>query len=152
MNLGRNNLQLNVYCDGGARGNPGPAASAFVVKENTGKILHKQGFYLGIATNNQAEYQAVLEALKFLNTSPLALNTVTFYLDSLLVVNQLNKKFKIKDDILKEKFAEIRNYLEQLGQLEIRIIFNYVPRSYNYQADKIVNETLDNAQGNFRRV
>lgn len=147
-----NDKILNIYCDGGARGNPGPAASAFVVKENSGKILHKQGFYLGIATNNQAEYQAVLEALKFLSTSHLALCTVTFYLDSLLVVNQLNKKFKIKDEKLKEKILILRNYLEQLGQLEIRIIFNYVPRSHNYQADKIVNETLDNAQGNFRRV
>lgn len=141
-----NDKILNIFCDGGARGNPGPAASAFVVKEETGKILHKQGFYLGIATNNQAEYQAVIESLNWLLKNCTTVKLVNYYLDSLLVVNQLNKKFKIKDNILEEKFAEIRNYLEQLGQLEIRIIFNYVPRSQNFLADKIVNETLDNSQ------
>lgn len=137
------NLSLSIYCDGGSRGNPGPAASAFVVKDTASKILHQQGFFLGIATNNQAEYQAVLKALEFLITSPLAISSITFHLDSSLVVNQLSGSFKIKDKNLKEIYLGIRNYLEQLGQLEIRIIFKYVPRRQNFLADRLVNQTLD---------
>ena len=61
-------IQLSIYCDGGARGKPGPAASAFVVQDSSGKILHEQGFYLGPTTNNQAEYEAVIQALKWVST------------------------------------------------------------------------------------
>jgi len=133
-------VQLNIFCDGGARGNPGPAASAFIVREETGKILHQQGFYLGVATNNQAEYQAVLEAMKWIvkNHSE---SEISFFLDSLLVVNQLSGKFKVKDSVLKIKYLEINGLIKNL-KLRIKI-FTYLPRSQNFLADKIVNETLD---------
>ena len=133
-------MQLNIFCDGGARGNPGPAASAFIVREETGKILHQQGFYLGVATNNQAEYQAVLEAMKWIvkNHSE---SEISFFLDSLLVVNQLSGKFKVKDSVLKIKYLEINGLIKNL-KLRIKI-FTYLPRSQNFLADKIVNETLD---------
>ncbi|KKU29106.1 MAG: Ribonuclease HI [Microgenomates group bacterium GW2011_GWC1_46_20] len=77
---------MRIHTDGGARGNPGPAACAFVATDDRGHLIHQQGFYLGIATNNQAEYQAVIAALKWVSTldpQPPALN---FYLDSQLVV------------------------------------------------------------------
>ncbi|MBI2008704.1 ribonuclease HI family protein [Candidatus Amesbacteria bacterium] len=138
--------QLTIYCDGGARGNPGPAAAAFVIEDSTGKILHKQGFYLGIATNNQAEYHAVLESLKWITNNYYQLSnqlTINYYLDSLLVVNQLNNKFKTKNKILAEKFQEIRKYLDRLQKYKIKIIFNYISRSQNFLADKSVNQTLD---------
>ena len=91
------NNSLSIFCDGGARGNPGPAASAFVVRDSTGKTLHKQGFYLGTATNNQAEYQAVIESLKWLLNNCKTDQLVNYYLDSLLVVNQLKGLYKIKN-------------------------------------------------------
>lgn len=141
-----NDKILNIYCDGGARGNPGPAASAFIVKDATGKILHQQGFFLGIATNNQAEYQAVIESLKWLLANGETVQLVNYYLDSLLVVNQLNKEFKVKEINLKEKCLEIKNYLERLGRLEIRTIFIYIPRSQNFLADRLVNHIIDNIQ------
>ncbi|MEK7155023.1 MAG: ribonuclease HI family protein [Patescibacteria group bacterium] len=135
--------QLNIYCDGGARGNPGPAASAFIVKDSSGQIIHEQGFYLGTSTNNQAEYQAVIESLKWLSTTNYKLSTVNYYLDSQLVVNQLKGTFKVKDENLKLKKQEVEKLLDQLGQLEIRN-FVYVPRTQNSRADFVVNKTLDN--------
>ncbi|TSC85242.1 MAG: ribonuclease HI [Microgenomates group bacterium Gr01-1014_16] len=143
-----NDSILNIYCDGGARGNPGPAASAFVVKDATGKTLHQQGFYLGIATNNIAEYTAVLKAvewiIKFQPTSE-----ITFFLDSLLVVNQLKGVFKIKEPNLKIENLKIKKLIENCspragsrGKLQISN-FIYVPREQNFFADKLVNQTLD---------
>lgn len=135
---------LRVFCDGGARGNPGPAASAFVAIDEYGRLIHQQGFYLGVTTNNQAEYQAVIEALRWLSTTNHELLTVNFYLDSQLVVNQLKGEFKIKNQVLKMKKGEVENLLDQLGQLKI-INFSFVPREQNSAADLLVNQTLDEA-------
>ena len=135
-----NDKILNIYCDGGARGNPGPAASAFIVRDESGKILHQQGFYLGIATNNQAEYSAVLKALEWVSEKS-SNSEIIFYLDSLLVVNQLKGSFKVKDPILKNENLKIKK-LNSKFKLQISN-FVYIPRSQNFLADKIVNETLD---------
>ncbi len=129
---------FNVYCDGGARGNPGPAAAAFVVKDASGQVIHRQGTYLGIATNNQAEYQAVIEAIKWLSTRNMS---ASFYLDSQLVVNQLMGRFKIKDQTLKIKYLEI---MKLIASHKLTIAgFAYIPRAQNSIADFQVNLTLD---------
>ena len=133
---------MRIHTDGGARGNPGPAACAFVVTDNRGHLIHQQGFYLGIATNNQAEYQAVIEALKWISALNSQPSTLNFYLDSQLVVNQLNGEFKVKDKKLKTKKLEVEKILGQLGQLEIRN-FSFVRREQNQAADLLVNQTLD---------
>jgi|SRR3989344_2808047 len=138
------NPQLSVYCDGGARGNPGPAASAFVVLDSAGQLVHEQGFFLGTATNNQAEYQAVLEALRWLASYQPAQDhhlIVNFYLDSQLVVNQINGFWKIKDSILRQKVSEVKKLIENC-KLEI-VNFVYIPRIRNSRADLLVNVTLD---------
>ena len=80
--------QLIINCDGGSRGNPGPAASAFVIQEN-GNTIHEEGVYLGVATNNVAEYQAVLGCLRWLSKEKLTDVSLNFILDSELVVKQL---------------------------------------------------------------
>lgn len=138
-----NDKHLLIYCDGGSRGNPGPAASAFVVFDSNHHLLYQRGFFLGTATNNQAEYQAVIEALKWL-TSQVTNNqlTINFYLDSELVVRQLTGVYKIKDESLKNKFLEIKNLLGKLDQLKI-FNFYHVPRGQNKSADLLVNQTLD---------
>ena|SRR3989344_7048021 len=133
-------MKLSIFCDGGARGNPGPAAAAFVIKDETDKILHQQGFYLGVATNNQAEYSAVLKALEWVSEKS-SNSEIIFYLDSLLVVNQLKGSFKVKDPILKNENLKIKK-LNSKFKLQISN-FVYIPRSQNFLADKIVNETLD---------
>jgi len=134
---------MRIHTDGGARGNPGPAACAFVATDENGSLIHQQGFYLGVATNNQAEYQAVIEALKWLSqqTTKDQQPIANFYLDSQLVVNQLKGLFKVKDENLKIKKFEI---LDLITNYKLKIKnFAYVPRSQNAAADLLVNQTLD---------
>ena len=119
---------LRVFTDGGSRGNPGPAACAFYSREKRGK-------YLGIMTNNEAEYEAVILAWEWLQNQDF--DQVEFFSDSSLVVNQLNGKFKIKEARLREKILKIRS-LEK-G----KFTYNLVPRSQNLEADLLVNQTLD---------
>jgi ribonuclease HI len=133
---------FQVFCDGGARGNPGPAASAFVVKDEKDELIYQRGFYIGETTNNQAEYTAVLRAIEWL-VENMTGKEFTFYLDSQLVVNQISGKFKVKDTGLIEKKSQILSLLNQ-GKIKINC-FTYIPREKNYHADKLVNITLDNA-------
>src|SRR3989344_1516428 len=84
--------RLRIFTDGGARGNPGPSACAFVVLDDQNKLIFQQGFYLGYGTNNQAEYLGVVKALEWLGP-----RSAIFYLDSLLVVKQIKGEYKIKD-------------------------------------------------------
>jgi ribonuclease HI len=130
---------LSIFCDGGSRGNPGSAASAFVAKDETGRVIHQQGFYLGTATNNHAEYQAVIEALKWLSTNPEPV--VNFYLDSELVVRQLTGVYRVKDPNLQNKNAEVKNLITNY-KLQIKD-FIHIPREQNAAADSLVNSVLD---------
>lgn len=134
---------INVFCDGGARGNPGPAAIGVVIKHENGKVLHQFGKKIGETTNNVAEYTAVIEGLslvqqKFNQTKPLTLN---FYLDSELIVKQLNGVYKIKHPKLRELLMRVR---ELEGDLDGEISYRHVLREKNKQADKLVNGALDN--------
>ncbi len=133
-------MNLSIYCDGGSRGNPGEAASAFIVFDQNQQLVFQQGFLLGQTTNNQAEYQAVVAALSWLQSQPNNLQAVNFYLDSLLVVNQINGKYRIKDTNLKQKYLQI---IKILDQLKLQIKFIHIPRSNNFRADALVNSTLD---------
>lgn len=137
-------MTVKINTDGGSRANPGQAACAFVAKDDTGNLLEKRGKYLGIATNNVAEYQGVVEALKWMKEGGVdgrQTREVEFYLDSKLVVNQLNGEFKIKDENLKKLYLEAKE-LEQGSGLTIS--YTYVPREENSEADLLVNQTLDN--------
>ena len=129
---------MDIYSDGGARGNPGPAACAFVVLEN-GKVIHKDSKFLGKATNNQAEYQGVILALNYLITQSTNLQ-IRFFLDSELVAKQLTGLYRVKDSDLKKLFLEIQKILEKISG---KIIFKNIPRTKNKLADFLVNETLD---------
>lgn len=140
------NLQENdliIFTDGGARGNPGPAAAGIVIKNFQGKVLTGFGKYLGPTTNNVAEYQGVIEALSWLIDHSYEKDKerkIYFYLDSKLVVNQLNGVYKIKDFKLKNLIVKIRELEEKITS---KIFYNFIPRSENYQADSLVNQTLD---------
>lgn len=133
--------KLVVFADGGSRGNPGPAAIGFVVKDENGKTLAEKGKRIGRETNNVAEYTAVIEALKWLvgefRDKELQVN---FFLDSQLVVNQLNGLYKIKN-------ANLRNLIIKVRQLERAISGNvsyqYISRERNQEADSLLNQSLD---------
>ena len=131
---------LKIYCDGGARGNPGPAAAAFVV-EMQGKVIFKNAKFLGKATNNVAEYSAVLFAMKWLSKfSNKTFDEVRFVLDSELVVKQLAGLFKIKNENLRSLYFSVK---EEEKKIPLRISFAAVSRNKNRLADLLVNRTLD---------
>lgn len=130
---------ISIYCDGGARGNPGPAAIAFVVSED-GKTIYKFSKKIGHTTNNVAEYQAVIAALEWLKNSSITNQSlINFYLDSQLVVNQLNGFFKIKDHKLRNLIINIKG-LEQ--QISGKIFYHLISRRQNKIADALVNKVL----------
>jgi len=134
-------MQLNVFCDGGARGNPGPAATGFLIKDQKGKILEKTGKFIGQTTNNVAEYQAVIEALKWLKDNfRLTISSYQFFLDSKLIVNQLNGLFKIKNGKLRELVVEIRQLEQRVGG---NVSYQFIKREKNQEADQLVNQVLD---------
>ena len=132
---------IKIYTDGGARGNPGPAAAAFVVYDNE-QVIYSQSKYLGKTTNNVAEYWAVLIAVKWLikNIDKIKKAKVNFYLDSQLVACQLAGKYKVKDNKLVKLFNEIKD-LEQKSN--IYFFYQNIPRVNNQKADELVNKKID---------
>lgn len=128
---------IKVFCDGGSRGNPGPAAYGFVVLEN-GRIVKEGAGYIGIATNNFAEYTALIQALVWLSHS-FAGYDADFFLDSQLVVMQVSGKYKVKNAKIRELLVNIRQLETSFGQIR----YHHIERSQNKHADKLVNLALD---------
>lgn len=129
--------KLVIYTDGGSRGNPGPGASAFVIYDEKNKLIEKDGKYLGKTTNNQAEYQAVILALN--RAKDVGAKEIKFFLDSELVVKQLNREYKVRDADLAPLFLKIWN----LSLSFKKITYKHIPRERNKEADAMVNEILD---------
>ncbi len=130
-------MELIIYSDGGARGNPGPAAIGVVISDNSGKELKAIKEYIGEGTNNQAEYKALLRGLN--EAQSMQAEKVVCYLDSELVVKQLNGKYKIKEPGLQVIAAEVLKLFSKFKSIE----FKHVPRAENARADQLVNEALD---------
>ncbi len=128
-----------IYTDGGARGNPGPAAIGLVIYAASGKEVERYGKYIGTTTNNQAEYRALLVALELVQK--FAPDKVVCHLDSELVVRQLQGKYKIKESGLVSLASDVFRLTNKLKQIE----FVHVPREKNKLADQLVNEALDGA-------
>lgn len=131
---------MKIFCDGGSRGNPGPAASGVVFMTTDDEVIEEFGRYWGITTNNQAEYRAVDIALDKLTEYDV--DKVEFYLDSELVVRQLNGLYKVKNPDLKSIYESIKR--KTAGK---NITFSHVFRADNKLADAQVNICLD-AQAN----
>lgn len=132
---------LTIHTDGGSRGNPGPAACAYVA-ELGGKIVSKGSKFLGTTTNNVAEYNGVLLALSWLSKMDDSIKPgkVVFYLDSELVVKQINGIYKIKKSDLIALNIEIKKLIEKI---HLEIFFNNIPREQNKTADFLLNKELD---------
>lgn len=133
---------LKIYSDGGARGNPGPAAAAFMVISG-GKTLAKKGRFLGETTNNFAEYQGVIYALTWVLNEKRKEN-INIHLDSQLVVNQLTGRFKIKQPGLQKLVMKIKNLERKISG---KVSYFAIPREQNKIADLLVNTTLDAEKG-----
>ena len=133
--------QYVVYSDGGSRGNPGPSASGFVIMNDNEEVIHQGGMYLGITTNNQAEYHGVRLGLE--KALEIGATSIDFRLDSLLVVNQLNGIYNIKNRELwpiHERIKELTSHFE-------KVTFSHVRREFNQLADGMVNKILDAHHG-----
>ncbi len=133
--------KITIHTDGGSRGNPGPAAIGVVIEGSMGK--KEYGEYIGETTNNEAEYRAVIFALKklkpLIGSDKCRESLVEFALDSELIVKQLNKEYKLKDKNIQNFFIEIWNLTFDFG----RVSFRHIPREENKEADRIVNQVLD---------
>lgn len=130
--------EVIIYTDGGARGNPGPAGAGVVINDS-GQSTEVKKFLGARQTNNFAEYEAVVIALQKLLEMGAQKRNLDFRLDSQLVVEQLKGNWKIKEPTLREQAAKVRVLLKDFGV----VTFTHVPRSENKEADRLVNEAID---------
>ncbi len=130
-------MKAIIYTDGGARGNPGPAGIGVVIKFD--ETTHYFKKYIGKTTNNQAEYQALVMALE--KAKELGATEVDCRLDSELVVKQLNREYRVKDKDLAIQFVKVWNLMANFK----KVTFKHVFREDNKEADRLVNEAIDQA-------
>lgn len=138
-----NLASINIFTDGGSRGNPGESALGTYIESDKGEEIKSIGKRLGITTNNIAEYSAIKEGLVWVKENIKEFDNLTkinFYMDSNLAVQQLNGIYKIKNEGLRKIFFEIR-ILE--NEIKIPISYTHIPREKNKKADKLVNLALD---------
>lgn len=137
---------IYINTDGGSRGNPGPAAIGIVFSDETGEVIYKYKECIGKATNNEAEYRAIIKAIEVLSKSNWFQENnfdgakVVCKLDSQLVVEQLNGRYKVKQDHIIEFVNRIKDLITDF---KLEISFIHIPREENKLADKLVNMALD---------
>lgn len=134
---------MKIFTDGGSRGNPGPAAIGVYIENDHGERLTAIGQTIGIATNNAAEYKAIIAALEWVlsNNQKIATEkTINFYVDSQLAYSQIAGLYRIKNTTLREFVFTIR---EKEGQIKQEIRYFHIPRELNKKADALVNKALD---------
>jgi ribonuclease HI len=129
--------EVRVNVDGGSRGNPGPAAIAAVVQDGHGEVVEERSEAIGTATNNVAEYRALLLGIE--RAAALGARRLELIGDSELIVRQVNGEYKVKDEALRELHRQVRKALEGFDEWSIR----HVRRDDNAEADRLVNEELD---------
>ena len=138
--------KVKVFADGGSRGNPGPSASGFVIMDEEDNVLIDKGVYLGVTTNNLAEYTALKLALE--ECLKIGAKEIDVYMDSLLVINQLKGIFKVKNRDL----WPIHDSIQKLSKGFKHINFSHVPREFNKQADSAVNRAIDEQLGTLPQI
>lgn len=129
--------QAKLFTDGGSRGNPGPSALGYVIYDMEDNVVKKSSAYLGVTTNNQAEYQGLLVGLEA--ALELGIKELEVYMDSLLVINQVQGIWKLKNAELVPHHTAIRKLIPQFEHVTL----THVPRAMNALADSMVNECLD---------
>ena len=139
--------KLIVYTDGGARGNPGPAALGVAISDAKGNVIKEYGEKLGVKTNNEAEYEAVIFAIKKIKALFGKEKTkkmhVDMKMDSEFVIKQLNGEYKIEEERMFPLFIAVWNLKMDFA----KVTFSHVPREKNREADRLVNAALDREQG-----
>ena len=129
---------ITIYTDGGSRGNPGPAGIGYVIKDSDGNNLELGSKFIGTKTNNEAEYLALISALE--QAKKITSEQVNIIADSELMIKQLRKEYKVKQDHLKILLEQV----ETLSQNFSKITYSHVKRELNKEADLLVNQALNN--------
>ena len=132
-------MRARLSTDGGARGNPGPAAYAYVLEAEDGTVLAAHGEAIGLATNNVAEYRALVEGLR--KAAELAVDEVEVVSDSELLVKQMRGEYRVKNEALRRLSLDAAELARTVG----RVTYRAVRREHNELADQLVNEALDAA-------
>jgi ribonuclease HI len=132
-------VKATLYTDGGARGNPGPAAAAFVLEAEDGTVLDARGETIGVATNNVAEYRALLAGLE--RAVEAGVDELEVVSDSELLVKQMRGEYKVKNAALRELSLQAARLGREIG----KVTYRAVRREHNELADRLVNEALDEA-------
>jgi ribonuclease HI len=130
-------VKARLFTDGGARGNPGPAAYAYVLEADDGTVLAAHGEAIGVATNNVAEYRALVEGLR--KASELVVAELEVVSDSELLVHQMRGEYKVKNEALRRLWEEAQDLDATIGKVR----YTAVRREHNELADRLVNEALD---------
>lgn len=131
------NNKIKIYTDGGSRGNPGPAAVGVVFKDEHNRTTEEFSDYIGETTNGQAEYQAIIFGLR--KAKSLKYRKADVFMDSQFIVEQLNGRYKIKEEGIIPLFIKAWNLRLDFDEIK----FHYIPREHNQEADKLVNMVLD---------
>lgn len=137
--------EAKLFTDGGSRGNPGDSACAYAICNMDGTVVEKSGYYMGMATNNQAEYYGFKKGLE--RARDLGIDKISLYSDSQLVVNQMNGIYKVRN----QELAPLHQDVTQLARGFEKISFSYVPRELNKIADKEVNRILDDQERHHKK-
>jgi len=132
-------VKAKLSTDGGARGNPGPAAYGYVLEAEDGTVLDARGETIGVATNNVAEYEGLIAGLR--RAVELAIDELEIVSDSELIVRQMTGEYKVKNEALRALKEEAEDLADRLAKVK----FTSVRREHNELADKLVNEALDAA-------
>jgi ribonuclease H / adenosylcobalamin/alpha-ribazole phosphatase len=130
-------VKARLSTDGGARGNPGPAAYAYVLEAEDGTVLEARGQAIGVATNNVAEYRGLVEGLR--RAADLGIDELEVFSDSELIVKQMRGEYRIKNETLRALAREAEDFARQIG----RVTYTAVRREHNELADRLVNQALD---------
>jgi probable phosphoglycerate mutase len=134
-------VKARLSTDGGARGNPGPAAYGYVLEAEDGTVLDARGEAIGVATNNVAEYSALIAGLE--KAAELGVDNLEVVSDSELLVKQMRGEYRVKNETLQDLNLEAERLARRVG----RVRYTAVRREHNQLADKLVNEALDAAAG-----
>ena len=135
-------MQLSIYTDGGSRGNPGISGYGLVIYDQDRQIIYQESKFLGIKTNNEAEYSGVIAALNWIhkNLTLFGFTQLNFFSDSQLLVRQFQGKYKVKSATLLPLFAQAQQLLIQIN---LPYTFTDVRRDFNQLADKLANQAMD---------
>jgi ribonuclease HI len=135
-------MNINVYTDGGSRGNPGPSGYGLVIYDDNQKILFKESKYIGVKTNNEAEYAGLIGALNWINNNKdsYKISQINFFADSQLLVRQVQGLYKVKAEHLKPLFNTVKNFLTQIN---LPYSFKDIRRESNELADELANKAMD---------